>query len=312
MTRFIEIRNLVKEFAVKDKKVTAVNNLTMHIKKGEIFGLAGESGSGKSTVGRCLLQLIKPTSGEIIFEDKPLPKPSLELRRKMQIIFQDPYSSLNPMMNIAQIISEPLVIHGIGNKEERLSKVKELLVQVNIDPECIYRFPHEFSGGQRQRIGIARAIALEPEFLVCDEAISALDATIQKQVVQLMKTLQQKKGLTYLWISHDLAVMEFIADRIGVMYLGKLMELGPASELFKHPLHPYTKALSAAIPIPDPKLERARPKFILKGEMPSPLNPPTGCPFHTRCPMAKPVCKTVQPPFTEVQPGRFTACHFPK
>ncbi len=312
MTRYIEIRDLVKEFKAKDKKIIAVNHLSLNIKKGEIFGLAGESGSGKSTVGRCLLQLIQSTSGEIFFEGKPLPKPSQELRRKMQIIFQDPYSSLNPMMNIAQIIGEPLVIHGIGSKKERLAKIEELLIQVNIDPECMHRFPHEFSGGLRQRIGIARALALEPEFLVCDEAISALDATIQKQVVQLMHILQQKKELTYLWISHDLAVMESIAHRIGVMYLGKLMELGPASELFKNPLHPYTKALSAAIPIPDPKLERSRPKYILKGEMPSPINPPVGCPFHTRCPIAKDICRVKAPPFTEVYPGRFAACHFSK
>lgn len=312
MSRYIDIKNLTVKFPVKDKKVIAVNDLSFHIRKGEIFGLAGESGSGKSTVGKCLLQLLKPNSGEILLSGKPLPAPSQELRRKMQIIFQDPYSSLNPMMNIAQIIGEPLIIHGIGSKVERLEKIKELLIQVNIDPDALYRYPHEFSGGQRQRIGIARAIALEPEFLVCDEAISALDATIQKQVVQLMKTLQENKNLTYLWISHDLAVMEAIAHRIGVMYMGKLMELGPASQLFKHPLHPYTQALSSAIPIPDPKLERSRTKFSLKGEMPSILNPPQGCPFHTRCPVAKPICKTNLPVLTEVQPGRFAACHFPK
>ena len=311
MTTLIEIRNLIKRYPFQNRQMTAVQDLSLTIRKGEILGLAGESGCGKSTVGRCLLQLTQATSGSIHFDGQILNKMTPCLRKRMQMIFQDPYSSLNPMMTIEDIVGEPFAIHKICNGEERRNRVLQLLNQVGLEPNALQRYPHEFSGGQRQRIGIARAIALEPEFLVCDEPISALDATIQKQIVALMRALQREKGLTYLWISHDLAVMESLADRIAVMYLGRLMELGPARQLFQNPLHPYTQALSSAIPIPDPKIEKTRLKLVLQGDIPSPANPPTGCVFHTRCPMAMPICKTNVPQLKEREPGsgRFTACH---
>ncbi len=310
MIPLVEIHNLIKHFPTKDQQVFAINDLSMTIYRGEILGLAGESGCGKSTLGRCLVHLVKPTSGTILYDGKVIDKPTKELRKKIQIIFQDPFSSLNPMMNVGQILGEPFTIHGIASGQDKAKRVRELLMQVGLEPDCTNKYPHEFSGGQRQRISIARALALNPEFLVCDEPISALDATIQKQIIELFNSLHYKKQLTLLWISHDLSVMQRFAHRIAVMYLGRLMELGPAREVFKNPAHPYTQALSSAIPIPDPLIERQRPKIVLVGDVPSPSNPPTGCVFHTRCPMAKAICSTTVPPLKEITSGRFTACHF--
>lgn len=309
MKPLVEIKQLTKQYGTHQGLLTAVHDLNLNINKGEILGLAGESGCGKSTVGQCLLKLTRPSSGAILYDGKPLEDYQQTFRRRVQMIFQDPYSSLNPMMRIGEIVGEPLIIHGIAKGKARREKVQDLLVRVGLEPSMVDRYPHEFSGGQRQRIGIARALAVEPEFLVCDESVSALDATIQRQILTFFQQLQQEQGLTYLWISHDLAVMQDFAHRIAVMYLGRLMELGPANELFRHPLHPYTRALSSAIPIADPKLERKRTRLILQGDPPSPLHPPSGCVFHTRCPYATQVCQTSSPSWKEVSPGRFTACH---
>jgi oligopeptide transport system ATP-binding protein len=301
----LEIKNLKKEFPVKGgffggtvASVKAVSDVSLVIKKGDTLGLVGESGCGKSTLGRCVIRLLKPTSGSIIFEDKDITQlrgnELRALRRRMQIIFQDPYASLNPRMTIGKIIGEPLLIHKIGeNKKERLDRVHELLELVGLRREAVYRYPHEFSGGQRQRIGIARALAVNPEFIVCDEPVSALDVSIQAQVINLLMDLQQKLGLTYLFIAHDLKVVEHISTRVAVMYLGRVVETANADELYKNPQHPYTQALLSAIPIP--RVGAKKNRVILQGDVPSPINPPSGCHFNPRCPIAEAQCHEKNP-----------------
>jgi oligopeptide/dipeptide ABC transporter ATP-binding protein len=310
--RLVDVRKLVKHFPVdnSDDVVQAVDDVTFDIIAGETLGLVGESGCGKSTVGRCLLRLHEPTSGEVLFEGKNiigLPNTEMQtLRREMQIIFQDPYASLNPRLSIRSIISEPLKIHRIGSRIEQDDRVADLLKKVGLDPKYADRYPHEFSGGQRQRIGIARALALNPKLIICDEPVSALDVSVQAQVVNLLQDLQDEFGLTYLFISHGLAVVEHISDRVAVMYLGKIVEICEARELYDMPMHPYTKALLSAIPQPDPKQKRER--IVLTGDVPTPINPPSGCRFRTRCPMAIDECASVSPELKEITPGHFAAC----
>jgi oligopeptide/dipeptide ABC transporter ATP-binding protein len=310
--RLLTVRDLVKHFPVENSSdvVRAVDDVSFDIREGETLGLVGESGCGKSTVGRCLLRLIEPTSGSVIFEGKEivgLPADEMRgLRREMQIIFQDPYASLNPRMSIRGIISEPLKIHGIGNKTEQRDRVSDLLQKVGLDPKYADRYPHEFSGGQRQRIGIARALALNPKLIVCDEPVSALDVSVQAQVVNLLQDLQSQLGLTYLFISHGLAVVEHISNRVAVMYLGKIVEIATSADLYMEPLHPYTQALLSAIPVPDPKKKQER--IVLKGDVPTPINPPSGCRFRTRCPIAIEDCAKVVPELRELKPGHFAAC----
>ena len=311
-TKILQVRNLVKHFPVDNSNdvVQAVDNVSFDIIGGETLGLVGESGCGKSTVGRCLLRLHEPTSGEVLFEGKNivgLPNKEMQgLRREMQIIFQDPYASLNPRLSIRSIISEPLKIHKIGTKAEQNAKVEDLLSKVGLDPKYADRYPHEFSGGQRQRIGIGRALALNPKLIICDEPVSALDVSVQAQVVNLLQELQDEFGLTYLFISHGLAVVEHISDRVAVMYLGKIVEICDAAELYLMPLHPYTKALLSAIPVPDPKHKRER--IVLKGDVPTPINPPSGCRFRTRCPIAIEECASIDPELREITSGHFAAC----
>jgi oligopeptide/dipeptide ABC transporter ATP-binding protein len=308
----VRVRALVKHFPVEgsDDVVRAVDGVTFEIYKGETLGLVGESGCGKSTVGRCLLRLIEPTRGEIRFEDKDvlsLSGGSLRaLRREMQIIFQDPYASLNPRLKVRDIIAEPLVIHGIGDRQARRARVAELLSKVGLDPDYMNRYPHEFSGGQRQRIGIARALALNPKLIVADEPVSALDVSVQAQVVNLLADLQREFDLTYLFISHGLAVVEHISTRVAVMYLGRIVEVASALDLYAQPLHPYTRALLSAIPIPDPA--RKRERIVLHGDVPTPITPPSGCRFHTRCPEAIPACAQIDPDLREIAPGHTVAC----
>ena len=333
----LEVKNLKKYFPIKGVKgpgVQAVENVSLFIRKGETLGLVGESGCGKTTLGRTILQLHEPTSGEIIYDGTPIfqgqdpwvrdeegklthrkvPKAKsanmLPYRRKMQIIFQDPSASLDPRMTVGEIIGEALDIHKLySSKQERSDRIKELLGMVGLNTEHANRYPHEFSGGQQQRVGIARALAVKPEFIVCDEPISALDVSIQSQVVNMLEDMQQELGLTYLFIAHDLSVVRHISNRIGVMYLGSLVELAESYELNKNPLHPYTKTLLSAVPVPDPEVSRTRQRIVLQGDIPSPMNPPTGCRFHTRCPYATEKCKQAVPQFKEHAPGHYAACH---
>lgn len=320
--KLVEIVNLRKYFPIKAgifkrNYVQAVESVSLWIYKGETLGLVGESGCGKTTLGRTILRLYKPTSGEIIYDGttiysskKKISVPMLPYRRKMQIIFQDPSASLDPRMTVGEIIGEALDIHKItSSSAERRDRINSLLDEVGLNTEHANRFPHEFSGGQQQRVGIARALAVEPEFIVCDEPISALDVSIQSQVVNMLEDLQQEKHLTYLFIAHDISVVRHISNRIGVMYLGSLVELAESYELCSHPAHPYTKSLLSAVPIPDPYKSRARKRIVLEGDIPSLLNPPSGCRFHTRCPLAKECCSESMPELKEVFPGHFAACH---
>jgi oligopeptide transport system ATP-binding protein len=308
----LQVRNLVKHFPVAKSGdvVQAVDDVSFDILRGETLGLVGESGCGKSTVGRCLLRLHEPTSGQVLFEGRNivgLPHRDMQaLRREMQIIFQDPYASLNPRLSIFSIIAEPLKIHGVSNKAERRDRVADLLKKVGLDPNYMNRYPHEFSGGQRQRIGIARALALNPKLIICDEPVSALDVSVQAQVVNLLQDLQGEFGLTYLFISHGLAVVEHISTRVAVMYLGKIVEIADARSLYENPLMPYTKALLSAIPVPDPREKRER--IVLRGDVPTPIHPPSGCRFRTRCPWAIDECAKVVPELRELRPDHFAAC----
>lgn len=318
----LDVRNLVMHFPLtqgiiiqrKVGAVRAVDGVSFSIRKGETLGLVGESGCGKSTTGRAILQLYRPTAGEVYFQGQDLVKLKGEAmrqtRRQVQMIFQDPYASLNPRMTVGSIIGEPLEIHKLAKGKEKQQRIQELLQVVGLNPYFANRYPHEFSGGQRQRIGIARALAVNPSFIVCDEPISALDVSIQAQIINLLEELQNEFGLTYLFIAHDLSVVRHISDRIAVMYLGKIVELADHLELYETPLHPYTRALLSAVPIPDPTIERKRERIILTGDVPSPVNPPSGCRFHTRCPLADTICKEVEPEFREVTPGHWAACHF--
>ncbi len=293
--------------------IKAVDGLDFTLFRGETLGLVGESGCGKSTTGRAILQLHRPTDGAVIFDGKDLTKTKGEelrkMRRRMQMIFQDPYASLNPRMTVGSIIGEPLEVHNIGSgRKDRQERVQALLKTVGLNPYFVNRYPHEFSGGQRQRIGIARALAVNPAFIVCDEPISALDVSIQAQIINLLEDLQDELDLTYLFIAHDLSVVRHISDRIAVMYLGKIVELADRDELYADPKHPYTQALLSAVPIPDPQIENQRRRVILEGDVPSPANPPKGCNFSTRCPRVMDVCRQTDPPFKEYEPGHYAAC----
>lgn len=308
----LQVKNLSKHFKVESGFLQAVDGLNFDIYKGETFGLVGESGCGKSTAGRTILRLYEPTAGEAIFEGQNIydlsPKEMKEHRKEMQMIFQDPYASLDPRMTVEEIIAEPLVIYGIGNKKERRERVIELLEMVGLSAEHSLRFPHEFSGGQRQRIGIARSLALKPKFIICDEPISALDVSIQAQVVNLLKDVQKKLGLTLLFIAHDLSMVRYISDRVAVMYLGKLMEVGTTEDFYSNPLHPYTKALLSAIPIADPDEQRKRVQIELEGDVPSPINMKPGCRFVDRCPYGDDSCRGRDPEMEEILPGQYVAC----
>lgn len=320
-SRILQVNHLKKYFPVRSGVfsrisgwVKAVDDVSFDVKAGETFGLVGESGCGKTTVGRTILRLMEPTAGEAIFEGKNLfemdPKTLRATRRRIQIIFQDPYSSLNPRMTVGSTVGEPLKVHGLAKGKELEDRVSQLLIRVGLRPEHQSRYPHEFSGGQRQRIGIARALAMNPHFIVCDEAVSALDVSIQAQILNLLKDLQEEFHLSYLFISHDLNVVEYLANRIAVMYLGKLAEVAPTVELFADAKHPYTQALLSANPVPDPSMQRER--ILLAGDVPSPLNPPAGCRFHTRCPQVMDVCKTTEPPFIQIgkpEAGHQVWCH---
>jgi oligopeptide transport system ATP-binding protein len=316
----LEVRNLVKHFPVggglfggAPGLVRAVDGVSFQIRRGETLGLVGESGCGKTTTGRCILQLERPTSGQVIFEGRDLTTLSEEelrpVRKRMQVIFQDPYSSLNPRMTVGQIIAEPLAVHGlVTGRAGREARVRELLTHVGLLPQHARRFPHQLSGGQRQRVGIARALAMEPALIVCDEPVSALDVSIQAQIVNLLEDLQREFGLTYLFVAHDLSVVRHISDRVVVMYLGKVVEIADRQALYEDPLHPYTRALLSAVPIPDPEVEARREHSVLRGEVPSPLNPPTGCVFHPRCPVAVDRCRVDVPELREVKAGHWAAC----
>lgn len=317
----LKVENLVQYFPIRRGVlqktvgyVHAVDDVSFDVKKGETLGLVGESGCGKTTTGRSILQLYKPTSGKVYFDGINLVDLHGEklrlLRRRIQMIFQDPYASLNPRMTVEEIISEPLKIFKIIDNSQTRDRVKDLLELVRLNPAYIDRYPHEFSGGQRQRIGVARALALNPDLIVCDEPISALDVSVQAQIVNLLEDLQKEMGLTYLFIAHDLSVVRHISNRVAVMYLGVIMELGDRDELYTNPLHPYTKALLSAVPIPDPVIEEKRKRMILEGDVPSPVNPPSGCRFRTRCPIAQEICSQERPAWREIRHGHFAACHF--
>lgn len=318
----VKVEHLNKYFKIRtgfgtSTDVHAVENVSFEIKKGETFGLVGESGCGKTTLGRAILRLHEPTSGKLYYGntlifDGDKKKQDIDMmpyRRKMQIIFQDPSASLDPRMTVGEIVGEALDIHKLyQEKTARRNRINELLAAVGLNPEQSNRYPHEFSGGQQQRIGIARALAVEPEFIVCDEPISALDVSIQSQIINMLEEMQEKLGLTYLFIAHDLSVVKHISDRIGVMYLGKMVELADSNTLYRNPLHPYTETLMSAVPIPDPEVSRNSDRIILEGEIPNPINPPSGCRFHTRCPRATERCKQEEPKFIEQEPGHWVAC----
>jgi oligopeptide transport system ATP-binding protein len=316
----LEVRNLVKHFRVagglfggRSGLIRAVDGVSFELRRGETLGLVGESGCGKTTTGRCILQLERPTSGEVIFEGRDLTRLGEDelraVRRKMQVIFQDPYSSLNPRMTVGQMIAEPLAVHGIVTERRgRAQRVRDLLSHVGLLPQHAYRYPHQLSGGQRQRVGIARALAVEPALIICDEPVSALDVSIQAQIINLLEDLQAQFGLTYLFVAHDLSVVRHISDRVAVMYLGKIVEITDRKSLYDVPLHPYTKALLSAVPIPDPVLEARRERVVLGGEVPSPLNPPPGCVFHPRCPVAIDRCRREVPELREIRAGHRAAC----
>jgi oligopeptide transport system ATP-binding protein len=310
----LSVKELKKHFDVGGGQIVkAVDGVSFDIYRGETLGLVGESGCGKSTIGRTLIRLYNPTSGSVTFKGvnvNDLKGPELKkFNREMQMIFQDPYASLNPRMNVLDIIAEGIDIHGLATGEERRKRVVELLETVGLNADHAERFPHEFSGGQRQRIGIARALAVDPDFIIADEPISALDVSIQAQVVNLMRRLQKEKGLTYLFIAHDLSMVKYISDRVGVMYLGSMVELADSDALYDEPLHPYTEALLSAVPIPDPEVAKTRERIILEGDVPSPINPPSGCRFRTRCPKAMDICATAVPEWKEAKPNHFVACH---
>ena len=317
----LEVKNLKMYFPVGSgflsRKpvgyVKAVDDVSFTVKRGETLGLVGESGCGKTTTGRCILQLYKPTAGQVIFDGQDLTSMNTKtmrgMRREMQVIFQDPYSSLNPRMTAGNIIGEPLIVHGlVANKTEYRDKVADLLTNVGLNPYMADRFPHEFSGGQRQRIGVARALSVSPKFIVADEPVSALDVSIQAQIINLLEDLQEQFNLTYLFIAHDLSVVRHISDRVGVMYLGHLVEMAERNEIYRNPIHPYTKALLSAVPIPDPVLDAQRERVLLTGEVPSPLNPPSGCVFHPRCPAANDTCSQYLPELREVETDHYSAC----
>jgi oligopeptide/dipeptide ABC transporter ATP-binding protein len=318
----VEIKSLKKYFPIRKgvlqrefARVHAVDDVTLEVRKGETIGLVGESGCGKSTLGRCVVRLLEPTEGDIVFEGRSIgklkPRALRPLRREMQMVFQDPYASLNPRKRVGTIISDPMKIHGIGDRGERKKRVEELLEVVGLSPEHYNRFPHEFSGGQRQRIGVARALALRPKLVVADEPVSALDVSIQAQMVNLLEELQDEFGLTYVFIAHDLGVVRHVSDRIAVMYLGKLVELSPAEELYTRPIMPYTEALLSAVPIPDPDLSEKRERIVLAGDVPSPIHPPSGCRFHPRCRYATDICSQIEPPLVDYGNGHLAACHHP-
>ncbi|WP_048600594.1 ABC transporter ATP-binding protein [Rubeoparvulum massiliense] len=309
----LEVKNLKKYFGSGPLALKAVDDVSFSIKQGEVLGLVGESGCGKSTTGRTIIRLYDATAGEVLYQGKDVHKlkksEMKQFNREMQMIFQDPYASLNPRMTVMDIIAEGIDIHGLYRGKDRQDRVRQLLETVGLNKEHVNRFPHEFSGGQRQRIGIARALAVEPKFIIADEPISALDVSIQAQVVNLLKELQEKHGLTYLFIAHDLSMVKHISDRVGVMYLGNLVEIAPSKKLYDHPLHPYTEALLSAIPIPDPEIERKRERIILQGDVPSPINPPSGCRFRTRCPKAMGRCAEERPVMKELEKDHWVACH---
>jgi len=317
----LEVNNLKMHFPVTSglifqravAHIKAVDGVSFTVNEGETLGLVGESGCGKTTTGRCILQLYEPTEGEVVFEGQELTQLNTRsmraMRRQMQVIFQDPFSSLNPRMTAGNIIGEPLIVHGlVDNKVEYKERVAELLNNVGLNPYMADRFPHEFSGGQRQRIGVARALSVDPKFIVCDEPVSALDVSIQAQIINLLEDLQDQFNLTYLFIAHDLSVVRHISDRVAVMYLGKMVEIADRNDIYVNPLHPYTQALLSAVPIPDPVIDAQRERVLLSGEVPSPLNPPSGCVFHPRCPIATDECSQVEPELRQVEPGHWAAC----
>ncbi len=318
----VQVRNLKKYFPISQGlilqshvgDVKAVDDVNFDVYRGETLGLVGETGCGKTTVGRTMLRLYEPTSGQIIFDDIDLAmlrgSGLRHIRKRMQMIFQDPYASLNPRMTVGSIIAAPLDVHNYGNRKAKRERVQELLEIVGLNPDFVNRYPHEFSGGQRQRIGIARALALNPDLVICDEPISSLDVSIQAQVVNLLEELQDRLGLTYLFIAHDLSMVRHISDRMAVMYLGKIMELADRDEIYRHSIHPYTQALVSAVPVPDPDVSKERKRIILVGDIPSPANPPVGCNFNTRCPVAKDICFQEDPEYREIKPEHWVACHF--